>query len=269
MKSFESIGIETELFVCDKTPEYPPNIHNAQILCQQLLGTNINAQLNNEGHNIGNFLRLSKWGDVRLTTDGTPVEFCGFINNLYSAHLIENFIREYLRLISETEKTLFKNYRFNWNSYYNNNHVEPNSATFLNAGYVYASEKIVYNARTNELLVQDKKEENRKVAKRSIGLHLHLELKEPYNNFDINNRTIPNRIVNRLNQLFEDYFHNYADLSFRQRETLQNPEIYRIKKQPNGVQTLEYRRLVPEMLRNGGLLAFLYATDREIQHIKI
>ena len=261
MKSFKSIGIEVELFLTNGAERPHLIVYNAQKRMEQLLGFNINAQPNsNDDINRNNYLRVSQWGDIRFTTDGTPVEFGGYIDNLFPA-LFHQFIEYFNLTIGLVEKGLLREYKFDWAAYRQSDDSKAGFASFANPGCIYASERTVYNAITGEVLKQDKKEGNQLVTQRSAGLHLHLELNK---GIDPNNRVFANMVVNKLNQLFDQYYAHYAGLDAFRREKLQNKDIYRIKKHENGVVTLEFRRLTPIMLKNGGLFPFICAADEAI-----
>lgn len=253
MKAIKSIGIETELFLTKGqwySQTNPYRIHNATYELYKMLGVWINA---NEDKG---YIQLGK--DARLTTDGTPVEFTGYkqANELY--WLIEN----QLYFINAVSKSLLKDFNVCWDAY----KESGEQVKFENPGYIYASNKTIQNAYTKMSMVQDKKEEDGKVTKRTAGLHIHLELN------DNKLLKLPHFTNNLIKALDEIYYGNYHSAIFQSAGYMQREEMtprgwYRLKTQENGVNTIEYRQLTTKMLKDRSLYGFLVAADEAINSL--
>ncbi len=86
----------------------------------------------------------------------------------------------------------------------------------------------------------------------------------------IENQSQTDLIVRELDIILDDYFKGYLGIGHEQREMIfQKKGIYRIKKQPNGIKTLEYRQLTPEMLRSRKVEGFIFFYIWEALNIQI
>jgi len=259
MKHIKSLGIEVELFLTK--PGYPTIVYNAEHELEKLLGYSINAPRNGDDGE-GNYLKVS-YNDTLLTTDGTPIEFKCWreINEWWGVYDINNYIlAPFERSIKKVTKGLLKNYNISWQSFYKQNDF----TTFDSPGYVYRSEKTVYHAYQNTSFLQEKKEGNTAVTRRSAGLHLHFGL----DNDILNNIGLTNKIVIALDEIVDRYYNlKSIDYTAPQRLALQPNGIYRIKQQNNGCRTLEYRSLIPLFLNAIYLPNFVVFADNEIDRI--
>ena len=274
MKSLNSLGIEVEYFLQKPTGTYPPTIVNAQKeMEREILGFNINPPYPmGDG---GNYLLVSHIHDVRLQTDGTPIEFQSFtdggssignkLHNL-SPYDIHWFLGNFKTQIEKVEKTLLKGYKVNHQCYYQSNPALAYCANFQDAGRVFGSEKTIYNAYDGSEKIQQKKDGDTKVTERTLGLHLHLGFVKKT---VTQNRNLTDKIVRSLDSILDDYFQGEGDRGagyFLREQKFQHKGIYRLKKQESGVVTLEYRQLTPMFLEKN-LFTFLCLADKEISRI--
>ena len=249
MKAFKSIGIETEIFLTTGN-FYPVTIHNAATELYKILGFNIDA-------NYGGGAYLNLGSGFSLHTDGTPIEFNCHAKSENFAWLVESQVN----WIKTIGAGLLKNFKLDWRAFYQSDKLH----IFDSAGYIYSSGKTVHNAYTGESFEQ-KKEEDGPVTKRTAGLHLHFEFRNPE---VIKDKTLTNLIVRKMDEIFYAYYGNYdfQSVGFNEREQMTPKGLYRIKNQPNGVTTLEYRQLTTKMLQDKSIYGFVVTADEVINNL--
>ena len=256
MKSFKSIGIETELFLtrCDGIKT---TVFNASKELEKLLGFNINP--------VGfwadkkAFLQISD--NSTLTTDGTPVEYATHWECSNSPHVTEYYLKKHLDEINKVNSSLLRGYTIDWGCFAK----ASNFVIFDSPNNIYATQKLMRNAYTGQEFTVDKKEENKAVTVRTAGLHLHFELK----NHDIHSPRITDEIIKLIDTIYYSYYAMGEESYARsQRDLSQIKGNYRIKEHNRRLKTLEYRQLIPSMLKNNQLFGFLCHIDNEINKIK-
>lgn len=261
MNIFKSIGFEVELFLTKKGVNHETIVYNAHKELNNILGFSINPNIYGES----SFLKMDSVFNSTLTTDGTPVEFAAyrtFGENAFDSFLLNSFIDDELKLIDRISKHLLKDFTLSWDCYKSS---IPNLVIFDSPGNVFASEKEVYNAYTGDKFLQQKKEENKLVTVRTTGLHLHFEFKDET---IIENQSQTDLIVRELDKILYNYYKPFLGFGYTEREKeFQKKGLYRIKKQLNGIKTLEYRQLTPKMLNNKQVMGFILQADNVIHNL--
>lgn len=265
MKCIKSIGIEIELFLI-KRKNVKDQIFNAEKIITEKLGFSIDGK--NEQNTSAKL--VSPLG-IQISTDGTPIEYKGFISSLLSDKSFNrtdrlNFLITYFKeTIAQTKKTLLSEFDdFNWSLCY----AESERFDFVNPGLTYSSSKIIHNAYSLTSREQEKKYGAAEVSSRTCGLHVHFEFSKPLSQISFEKQC---QIIREVDDIYKKYFlENYRSYLFKQisdRDRYQNYGDFRTKIQENGVETLEYRQLIPIMFSDGSLYPFICHVDDIISHI--
>ena len=268
MKSFKSIGFELELFLTKGQlfqPTNPLTIYNAEAELSRILGFNINAAT--EGGKGGS-LFIHNFGNQTLTTDGTPVEFSCFLDvggKNWNGSGLHYLIDTHSHWINRIGNSLLKDFKLNDSACFESSHY----VKFNNPHAAYASNKTIHNAYTGESFIQDEKEEDKEVTRRTAGLHIHFELNKSRYGNPVTEKSITDKIIKSFDDIYyNNYFSStFQSIGYERRDALTPKGLYRIKNQANGVITLEYRQPTTKMFFNKSIYGFLVAADEAVSKI--
>lgn len=266
MKSIKSIGIEIELFLRKKA-QFPNDhrlieIHNAERVMEEKLGFSI------DGKNYTSDAKVVSGRGINITTDGTPIEFSGFISSLLSdqefnrTSRLNCLLSAFKATIESTRNSLLKEFD---DFCFNHCYADNSRNILVNPGQRFSSFKTIYNAYTGETREQEKKDGG-EVTSRTAGLHIHFEFSKPLSEIPFEKMC---QIIRALDDIYKSYYHDNPIIwgQIKEREKYQKFGDFRAKKQRNGVETLEYRQLTPNIFGDGLLIPFICHADHIISQI--